>query len=371
MPDYYKILGVAREATPEELKKAYRQLALKYHPDRNQGEKASEEKFKEINEAYTCLSEPDKRAHYDRYGSAEGFGAAGAGGFGGFSGGAPFTDIFEDLFEDFFGGFGGARKQRPTKGSDLRYNLTITLEEAAFGTEKSLNIPRWQNCDSCSGSGAQPGKPPVTCANCKGTGHIRFQQGFFSVSRPCSKCQGAGTIITNPCSTCKGEGKVKVQKEILVKMPAGVDTDSRLRVSGEGDFGSYGGPPGDLYVVITIEEHKLFKREGLDIFCDFPIAFATAVLGGEVEVPTLDGSAKLKIPAGTQSGKPFQLKGKGIPRLGSHHRGDQIVSIAIDVPKKLTQRQRELLEEFAALSGEVLEEETKGFKGKLKDIFSM
>jgi molecular chaperone DnaJ len=372
MPDYYKILGVAREATPEELKKAYRQLALKFHPDRNQGEKASEEKFKEINEAYTCLSDSDKRAHYDRYGSAEGFGAAGgAGGFGGFSGGAPFTDIFEDLFEDFFGGFGGARKQRATKGSDLRYNLTITLEEAAFGTEKSLNIPRWQTCDSCSGSGAQPGKPPVTCANCKGTGHIRFQQGFFSVSRPCSKCHGTGTIITNPCNTCRGEGKVRVQKEILVKMPAGVDTDSRLRVSGEGDFGSFGGPPGDLYVVITIEEHKLFKREGLDIFCDFPIAFATAVLGGEVEAPTLDGSAKLKIPAGTQSGKPFHLKGKGIPRLGSHHRGDQIVIISIDVPKKLTQRQRELLEEFAALSGEVLEEETKGFKGKLKDIFSM
>lgn len=370
MPDYYKILGVSREATPEELKKAYRQLALKYHPDRNQGEKASEDKFKEINEAYTCLSDPDRRAHYDRYGTAEGFGA-GAGGFGGFGGGAPFTDIFEDLFEDFFGGFGGSRKQRPTKGSDLRYNLTITLEEAAFGTERNLNIPRWQICDSCSGSGAQQGKPPVTCANCKGTGHIRFQQGFFSVSRPCGKCHGTGTIITNPCYTCKGEGKVRVQKEIMVKVPAGVDTDSRLRVNGEGDFGSYGGPPGDLYIVITVEEHKAFRREGLDIFTVFPIAFATAAMGGEVEVPTLDGSAKLKIPAGTQSGKLFHLKGKGIPRLGSNHRGDQVVSISIEVPKKLTSRQREILEEFAALNGQEHDEETKGFKGKLKDIFSM
>jgi len=369
MPDYYKILGVTRDASPEELKKAYRQLALKYHPDRNQGDKDSEEKFKEINEAYTCLSDPDKRAHYDRYGSTEGFGA-GAGGFGGF-GGAPFTDIFEDLFEDFFGGFGGSRKQRATKGADLRYNLTITLEEAAFGTEKNLKIPRWQTCDSCSGSGAQPGKPPITCTNCKGTGHIRFQQGFFSVSRPCSKCHGAGTIITNPCYSCKGDGKVRVHKEILVKVPAGVDTDSRLRISGEGDFGSFGGPSGDLYIVIAVEEHKFFKREGLDIHCDLPIAFTTATLGGEVEVPTMDGSSRLKIPAGTQSGKTFSLKGKGIPRLGSHHRGDQIVSISIEVPRKLTQRQKELLEELASLNGDLHDNEAKGFKGKLKDIFSM
>ncbi|HMK60837.1 MAG TPA: molecular chaperone DnaJ [Dissulfurispiraceae bacterium] len=369
MPDYYKILGVNRDASPEELKKAYRQLALKYHPDRNQGDKESEERFKEINEAYTCLSDADKRAHYDRYGSTEGFGA-GTAGFGGF-GGAPFTDIFEDLFEDFFGGFGGARKQRAAKGADLRYNLTITLEEAAFGTEKNLKIPRWQTCNACSGSGAQAGKPPETCTNCKGTGHIRFQQGFFSVSRPCNKCHGAGTIITNPCLSCKGEGKVRVQKEILVKVPAGVDTDSRLRISGEGDFGSFGGPSGDLYIVIAVEEHRFFKREGLNIYCDYSIPFTTAVLGGDIEVPTMDGSAKIKIPAATQSGKTFNLKGKGIPRLGSHHRGDQIVGISIEVPKKLTLRQKELLEEFAALSGDIHGAEAKGFKGKLKDIFSM
>jgi len=371
MPDYYKILGVSRDATPDELKKAYRQLALKFHPDRNQGEKESEEKFKEINEAYTCLSDADRRAHYDRYGTAEGYNAAGAGGFGGFGAGTPFTDIFEDLFEDFFGGSSGSKKQRPTKGADLRYNLTITLEEAAFGTEKSLKIPRWQTCDLCSGSGAQPGKPPVTCTTCKGTGHIRFQQGFFSVSRPCSKCHGSGSIITNPCTTCRGEGKVRAQKDILVKIPAGVDTDSRLRISGEGDFGSFGGPPGDLYVVLTVEEHRYFKREGMNIYCDFPTAFTTAVLGGEVEVPTLDGTARLKVPAATPSGKLFHLKGKGIPRIGSHQRGDQVVRVSIEVPKKLTPRQKELLEEFAMISGEMHDESTKGFKGKLKDIFSM
>jgi molecular chaperone DnaJ len=371
MSDYYKILGVTRDATPEELKKAYRQMALKYHPDRNQGEKESEEKFKEINEAYSCLSDADKRAHYDRYGTTEGLGGGGAAGFGGFGAGTQFTDIFEDLFEDFFGGFGGSKKQRPTKGADLRYNLTITLDEAAFGTEKNLKIPRWQNCDTCGGSGAQPGKPPTTCTTCKGTGHIRFQQGFFSVSRPCSKCHGTGTIIANPCFTCRGEGKVRIQKDILVKIPAGVDTDSRLRVSGEGDFGGSGGPPGDLYIVLTVEEHKHFRREGLDIYCDFPIPFTIAVLGGEVEVPTLDGSSKLKIPGGTPSGRLFHLKGKGIPRIGSHQRGDQVVSVSIEVPKKLTQRQKELLEEFARISGEMHEEPTKGFKGKLKDIFSV
>ncbi|HTZ17492.1 MAG TPA: molecular chaperone DnaJ [Dissulfurispiraceae bacterium] len=371
MPDYYKILGVAHDASPEDLKKAYRQLALKYHPDRNQGNKESEEKFKEINEAYSCLSDADKRAHYDRYGTTEGLGAGGAGGFGGFGAGTQFTDIFEDLFEDFFGGFGGSRKQRPTKGADLRYNLTITLDEAAFGTEKNLKIPRWQNCDTCGGSGAQPGKPPTTCTTCKGSGHVRFQQGFFSVSRPCSKCRGTGTIIANPCFTCRGEGKVRVQKDILVKVPAGVDTDSRLRVSGEGDFGSFGGPPGDLYIVLTVEEHKHFKRQGTDIYCDFPVPFTIAVLGGEVEVPTLDGSARLKIPGGTQSGKLFHLKGKGIPRIGSHQRGDQVVSVSIEVPKKLTPRQKELLEEFGRISGELHEEPAKGFKGKLKDIFSV
>ncbi|HEX8948703.1 MAG TPA: molecular chaperone DnaJ, partial [Dissulfurispiraceae bacterium] len=252
----------------------------------------------------------------------------------------------------------------------LRYNLNISLEEAAFGVEKSIKIPRWQSCEVCSGTGSEPGKPPVTCTLCKGTGHVRFQQGFFSVSKTCNKCQGTGRIITNPCLTCSGNGKIKVQRELSVKIPAGVDSGSRLKLSGEGDFGSYGGPPGDLYIVLTIDDHPFFQRDGLNIYCKVPISFPKAVFGGEIDIPTLDGSAKLKIPASTQSGKAFHLKGKGVPRLGSHHRGDQIVSVFIDVPKKLTPRQRELLEEFAELSGETLDD-GKGFKSKIKDLFSM
>jgi molecular chaperone DnaJ len=364
--DYYEILGVGREASPEELKKVYRQLALKYHPDRNPGDKESEEKFKEISEAYSCLCDPEKRAHYDRFGSAEGFGQPG--GFNGFGASGPFADIFENLFDDFFG---GTKRQRPTRGADLRYNLTITLEEAASGVDKEIRIPRWQTCDTCSGAGSQPGKPPVTCPNCKGTGHVRFQQGFFSISKPCGKCHATGKIISHPCTTCRGEGKVKVQRDISVKIPAGVDNGSRLRLSGEGDFGSFGGPPGDLYVVLSVEQHRLFRREGLNLFCDIPISFTTAALGGEIEVPGLAGTSNLKIPAGTQSGKQFHLKGKGMPKLGSHYRGDIVVEVFIKVPEKLTERQRELLEEFAQTCGEAEGEAAKGFRGKLKDIFSM
>jgi molecular chaperone DnaJ len=366
MKDYYKILGVSRDATQDEIKKAFRQLALKYHPDRNLGDKEAEEKFKEINEAYSCLSDPEKRANYDRFGTAEGVGA----GFGGFGAGfGGFTDIFEDIFDDFFSAFGGTKRPRPTKGADLSYRLDITLEEAAFGTEKKITIPRWQNCDVCGGSGSAPGTSPITCPNCRGTGHVRFQQGFFSVSKTCGRCQGSGKIITNPCKNCKGNGKVKVQREILVKIPAGVDSGSRLRVSGEGDLGSYGGPPGDLYVLINVEDHPFFKRDGMNIYCQVPISFTKAVFGGEIEVPTLNGHESLKIPAGTPSGKSFHIKGKGMPRIGGHHRGDQIVSVYIDVPKKLTPRQKELLEEFERLSEEATEK--KGFKNKLKDFFAI
>jgi molecular chaperone DnaJ len=371
MKDYYSVLGVSRNATSDELKKAFRQLALKYHPDRNHGNKEAEEKFKEINEAYSCLSDPDKRAHYDRFGTSEGMGSGAGAGFGGFGAGSPFGDVFEDIFEDFFGAFGGFKKAKPTKGSDLRYNLDITLEEAAFGVEKMINIPRWQTCDTCTGTGAKPGTSPSTCSNCNGTGHVRFQQGFFSVSKTCNKCHGTGRLITDPCTSCKGGGKVRVQKEISIKIPAGVDTGSRLRMTGEGDFGSYGGPQGDLYVVLSVQEHDFFKRDGMDVYCEVPLSYPKAVFGGEVEVPTLDGTAKLKIPAATQSGKSFHLKGKGIPRLGSHQRGDQIVSVYIDVPKKLTPRQKELLEEFAALGGDDISEASKGFKSKLKDLFSV
>lgn len=370
MKDYYSVLGVGRDATQEDIKKAFRQLALKYHPDRNPGDKESEERFKEINEAYTCLGDPEKRGNYDRYGTAEGLGAGAGYGFGGFGGGAPFEDLFEDIFDGFFGAFGGGKRTRATKGADLRYNLAVTLEEVAFGAEKTIKVPRWQACSVCSGTGAEPGSPPTTCSQCKGTGHIRFQQGFFSVSKTCGKCQGTGRIITNPCRTCEGNGKVKEQRELSVKIPAGVDSGSRLRLTGEGDFGSFGGPPGDLYVVLSVDEHPLFKRDGMNIYCQMPLSYPKAVFGGEVEVPTLNGPATLKIPPGTPSGKSFHLKNKGVPRIGSHHRGDQVVSVYIDVPKKLTPRQKELLEEFARISEEA-HDDARGFKDKIKDLFSM
>jgi len=358
--DYYETLGVSRDATQDELKKAFRQLALKHHPDRNAGHKDSEAKFKEINEAYSCLSDPQKRAHYDRFGSAEGA--------GGYSSGAGFGDIFEDFFGDIFGGnFGGHRRQRPTKGNDLRYDLDITLEEAVFGTERVITFPKLQKCPDCNGNGSEPGKAPEICTGCKGSGHIRYQQGFFSVSKTCGKCSGTGKVITHPCKKCKGHGAIQEQKTVTLKIPPGIDVGSRLKISGEGEPGIYNGPPGDLYVILDIEDHLIFKREGTELLCDFPIPFTSAALGAEIEVPTLDGSAKLKIPSGTPSGKVFTLKGKGAPRVGSQYRGNQHVRVYIDVPKKLTQRQKELLEEFASIS---TDDTGKTFKDRLKDLFT-
>jgi molecular chaperone DnaJ len=361
MKDYYEILGVTRDASGADIKKAFRQLALKYHPDRNPENKEAEEKFKEINEAYSCLIDSEKRDHYDRFGTMEGVGA----GFGPF--GTGFGDIFDDIFGDFFGTFTGQRRPRPTKGNDLRYDLDITLMEAAFGTEKTIEVPKWENCTECGGTGSAPGKTPVTCQSCKGTGQVRFQQGFFSISKTCGKCSGTGKIITDPCKSCKGQGKVKKIKSIEVKIPAGVDIGSRLRISNEGEMGIYGGPPGDLYIILNIEDHPFFKRDRNDLYCDVPLSFPQAALGAEIEVPTLDGTSKLKIPAGTPSGRIFYLKGKGIQRLGGHGRGDQIIRIYIDVPKKLTPRQKELLEEFAQINGD---EVAKSFKEKLKDLFT-
>jgi molecular chaperone DnaJ len=361
MKDYYEILGVSRDASEADIKKAFRQLALKYHPDRNPDDKESEETFKEINEAYTCLIDPDKRAHYDRFGTAEGIGA----GFGPF--GTGFGDVFEDIFGDFFGTFTGQRKPRPTKGNDLRYDLDLTLMEAAFGTDKDIEIPKWEDCFECGGSGSAPGKGPTTCPDCKGTGQLRFQQGFFSISKTCKKCGGTGQFITNPCKACKGHGKVKKMKSIHVKIPAGVDTGSRLRISNEGDMGFHGGPPGDLYIILDVEEHPFFKRDGNDLYCDVPLSFPQAALGAEIEVPTLDDVSKLKIPSGTPSGRLFYLKGKGVQKLGSHSRGDQIVRVYVEVPKKLTPKQKELLEEFARINGD---EVSKSFKDKLKDLFT-
>lgn len=366
MKDYYSILGVSRDASQEEIKKAFRRLARKYHPDLNQGDKSAEEKFKEINEAYACLGDPVRRANYDRYGTPEG---PTGNGFG-FETYTTFTDIFEDIFEGFFGSF-GFRKNKPTKGADLRYDITITLEEAARGVEKTIKFSRWETCGTCNGSGIKPGSEPIICSSCGGSGYIRYNQGFFSVSKTCSKCGGTGRIIRDSCFDCAGTGKIKVEHELTVKIPAGVDSGSKLKVSGEGEIGEFGGPRGDLYIFVNVKEHEFFKREGINIYCSVPISFVKAVFGGEVEVPTLDGKEKIEIPPGTPSGRVFKLKGKGLPRVGGTHRGDQIITVYIDVPKKLNERQRELLEEFARVSGEEIKKSSKGLKDKLKDIFSM
>lgn len=364
MKDYYRILGVERGASDEEIKRAFRKLARKYHPDHNPDNKEAEEKFKEINEAYACLSDPQKRANYDRFGTAEGFDAAGAG-FGGFSGG--FADVFEDIFGDFFGTFTGRRRVRPQKGADLRYDLEISLEEAIKGVEKEIRVPRWLRCEDCEGSGAKPGTRPVRCPECGGTGQTHFQQGFFSVTRTCGRCGGTGEFISEPCSKCGGKGTVRRFRNVSVKIPPGVDTGTRLRMSGEGELGLHGGPPGDLYIVIEVIPHKFFKREGVHLFCEVPITFPQAVLGAEIEVPTMYGPERVKIPAGTPSGREFVLKGKGVPRLGGSGRGNLIVKVFIDVPKKLTPRQRELLQEFAELTGDEVQ---KGFMDKLKEFFT-
>ncbi len=364
MKDYYRILGVERGASDEEIKSAFRKLARKYHPDHNPDNREAEERFKEINEAYACLSDPQKRANYDRFGTAEGFGGAEAG-FGGFSG--TFSDVFEDIFGDFFGTFTGRRRPRPTKGADLRYDLEITLEEAVRGVEKEIKVPRWLRCEACDGSGAKPGTRPVRCPECGGTGQIHFQQGFFSVTRTCGRCGGTGEFISEPCKKCGGRGSVRRFRKISVKIPPGVDSGTRLRMGGEGELGSHGGPPGDLFIVLDVKPHRFFKREGLNLYCDVPITFPQAALGGEIEVPTLYGPEKLRIPAGTPSGKEFVLKGKGVPRLSGTGKGSQVVRVYIDVPRKLSQRQKEILQEFAELAGD---EVHRGFMDKLKDFFT-
>jgi molecular chaperone DnaJ len=361
--DFYDILGVSKDASADELKKAYRKLALKYHPDRNPGDNESAEKFKKINEAYACLSDPQKRANYDRFGSAEGMG--GFEGFGGFGGAGDFSDIFGDIFGSFFGG-GAGRRMRPTKGQDLRYDLDLNLKEAVFGVEKEIKIPRWERCPECNGTRCKPGKSPVTCSTCNGSGETRMQQGFFSISRTCGQCKGEGTIITDPCTKCKGNGQIKKKRSISLKVPPGVDTGIRLRVSEEGDPGLYGGPNGDLFVVINVAPHPFFKRKGNDLHCEVPLSFVQAALGSEIEVPTIDGKESLKIPSGTPSGKVFHFRGKGVPRLNGYGRGDQYVTVFIDVPKKLTKRQKELLKEFADISGDDI---SKRFMDKVKNIF--
>ncbi|MDP2681250.1 MAG: molecular chaperone DnaJ [Deltaproteobacteria bacterium] len=361
--DFYEILGVDRGASDEEIKKAYRQLAHKYHPDKHSGNKANEEHFKEINAAYEVLKNPDKRAQYDRFGYAE----TGAGFGPGAGFGADFQDLFGDVFGDFFGA--GRRRARGQRGADFRYDLEVTFEEAAFGAEKKIKIPKTAKCQKCNGSGAKHGTSPAQCPTCHGRGQVSYQQGFFSISRPCSHCRGEGTIIKDPCAECSGMGRVREIKSLNVKVPPGVETDTRLRFSAEGEGGIHGGPPGDLYIIINVKPHPIFQRQNDDIICEVPVSFPQTSLGCEIDVPTLEGSVKLKIPAGTQSGKVFRLKNKGIASLRTGQRGDQNVIIKVETPTRLTSRQKELMEEFARISGEETNPIKNNFLEKVRNLF--
>jgi len=341
--DYYEVLGVPKDASAADIKKAFRRLAMKYHPDRNPGDEEAEARFKEARAAYDVLSDDQKRAAYDRYGHAGVEG--GAGGFGG-AGGAGFSDIFEDIFGDIFGGGGRARGQRAYRGSDLQYNLELSLEEAVFGTEVKIRVPTTENCEACDGSGAEPGTTPETCPTCNGVGQVRIQQGFFSVQQTCPRCEGAGRIVTSPCKACGGEGRVQQQHTLDVKIPPGVDTGDRIRLAGQGEAGLNGGPPGDLYVQVRVKPHQLFRREGSDLHIEVPVSFATAALGGELEVPCLDGRVKLKVPEETQSGKQFRVSGKGVKSVHGGGVGDLICRVVVETPVNLTRKQKELLREF-------------------------
>ncbi|HET9478088.1 MAG TPA: molecular chaperone DnaJ [Pyrinomonadaceae bacterium] len=367
--DYYEVLKVSRTATDQEIKSAYRRLAVMYHPDKNPNDASAEEKFKEAAEAYSVLSDPEQRRRYDRFGHAGVSSSAGAGNWGapGFGG---IEDILGDLFGfgDVFGGArGGARRTTAQRGADLRYDLEITLEEAAKGMTAQLRIPRLETCDTCKGSGAKAGTQPESCSSCGGTGQVRYQQGFFSVARPCHVCRGAGRVVKNPCETCHGAGRVEREKQMEVKIPAGVETGSRLRVSGEGESGTQGGAPGDLYVVIHVAAHDQFERQGSNLYEAVPITFAQAALGADVMVKTLDGEEKLKVPMGTQTGTVFRLRGKGMPALGGRGRGDLFVSVTVMTPTSLTREQRRLLEQLAEVENKDLED--KGLVDKVRDIF--
>ncbi|MDP1595152.1 MAG: molecular chaperone DnaJ [Gallionella sp.] len=373
--DYYDVLGINRDASDDEIKKAYRKLAMKHHPDRNPDNPKAEEHFKEAKEAYEALSDGQKRAAYDQYGHAA-FEAGGMGGgspFGAGGAGAQgfdFSDIFGDIFGGGRGGNGG--RSNVQRGADLRYNLEITLEQAARGTETQIRVPTMAECETCNGSGAKPGTSPTTCTTCGGHGQVRMQQGFFSIQQTCPRCHGNGKMITSPCKPCNGSGRIKQHKTLSVKIPSGVDNDDRIRLSGEGEHGVNGGPSGDLYVVIHIKAHSVFQRDHNDLHCEMPISFSTAALGGEIEIPTLDGKAHIKIPAETQSGKIFRLRGKGIKGVRSSTHGDLHCHVIVETPVNLTERQRELLREFESINDQNSghhNPRAKSWMDKVKDFF--
>ena len=374
--DYYEVLGVSRTATDVEIKSAYRKLSLKYHPDLNPGDHAAEEKFKESAEAYSVLADGDKRHLYDRYGHA-GLGGAATGGFDPtvFNGFEDILGGLGDIFGlgDVFGG--GRRRGGVQRGADLRYDLEISFDEAAKGTETAVQIPRLESCETCSGSGAAPGSKATTCPQCQGRGQLRYQQGFFTVARTCGQCRGTGSVIAKPCTTCKGSGRVQKERKLTVRVPAGIATGQRLRLSGEGEAGGPGGPAGDLYVVIHVQEHPFFHRDGNDLYCEVPLNFPTLALGGEIRIPTLEGEEPFKVPEGTGSGQSFRLRGRGMPDVSGRGRGDLFVTVKVITPKKLSKEQKKLLEQLAtSLPKEQFEptpvdHEDKGLFDRVKDIF--
>ena len=367
--DFYEVLGVAKSASGDELKRAYRKLAMKHHPDRNPGDKSAEQKFKEINEAYDILKDDQKRAAYDRFGHAafEQGGGRGPGDFG-FSGG--FADIFDEMFGEFMGA--GRRGQGgPSRGSDLRYNLEISLEESFRGKQTTVRVQTLVSCDQCKGTGAEAGSRPVTCPTCHGRGRVRAQQGFFTIERPCATCQGAGRIIDNPCKACAGQGRTRREKTLSVNIPPGVEDGTRIRLAGEGEAGVRGAPTGDLYIFITITPHRIFQRDGANVFCRVPISITTAALGGSIEVPSVDGSrARVTVPPGTQSGHQFRLRGKGMSVLRSPARGDMFIEAIVETPVNLNKRQQELLREFEKAGDQVgTHPESEGFFARVKEFF--
>ena len=370
--DYYELLGASKSASEKELKSAFRKMAMKYHPDRNPDDAGAEAKFKEINEAYEVLKDPQKRAAYDQYGHAA-FEQGGGGGFGGggFAGGG-FSDIFEDIFGEMMGGGagrrgGGARSGGRERGADLRYNMEVSLEDAYNGKSAEISVPTAVGCETCSGSGAKPGSSPVTCNTCGGAGRVRASQGFFSVERTCPECQGCGEVISDPCGDCSGQGRVTKERTLSVDIPAGIEDGVRIRLGGEGEAGARGGPSGDLYIFLSIRSHEFFQRDGADLFCKIPISMATAALGGQFEVACLDSSkSRVKVPEGTQTGKQFRLRGKGMPIMRSSDMGDLYIQVVTETPQNLSKRQRELLEEFEQISSEDNSPESTGFFTRMK-----